>query len=103
MTALTTTERQQNRRRLLNQAAQALGYDTWAKYETAIIKDREDKMSDRYYPQIMTLRSENFASQTEYRKAYRDCCQHYDFKNRVDGGWIFFEFVTDQDTWKRQR
>lgn len=37
MTAKTTTERQQNRRRLLNEAACHLGYTSWGKLETAVI------------------------------------------------------------------
>ena len=40
MTALTTAERQRNRRRLLNQAAQALNFESWAQLETAVINDR---------------------------------------------------------------
>lgn len=40
MTALTTTERQRTRRRLLNQAAQSLNFESWAQLETAVINDR---------------------------------------------------------------
>ena len=36
----TTTKRQANRRRLLNQAAQSLGFSAWGKLETAVIRDQ---------------------------------------------------------------
>lgn len=42
MTALTTAERQSTRRRRLNEAAQAMGYASWAKYETAFLKQFEE-------------------------------------------------------------
>ena len=35
----TRKERQQKRREALNQKAQALGYETWSKFETAVIND----------------------------------------------------------------
>lgn len=42
MTALTTAERQSTRRRRLNEAAQAMGYASWSKYETEFLKQFEE-------------------------------------------------------------
>lgn len=44
-----------------------------------------------------------FNSRREYLKMYKYMCQRYSFKARVDGGWMFFKYANDYDTWRRQR
>ena len=51
----------------------------------------------------MSLFRDQFATEKEYRQAYREACQHYGFKVRVEGGWKFFEYETDYRTWKNQK
>jgi len=60
-------------------------------------------MNDTLYPPSMTLYRDSFRTRQAYLEAYRDCVRHYGFKVRVVGGWRFFEFVTDYETWKNQR
>ena len=56
-----------------------------------------------YYPSQMFLFRDSFRTRAEYLAAYQDCCKHYGFKARVNGGWKFFEFYTDFLTWKAQK
>jgi len=52
--------------------------------------------------QMSVLRSD-YRTEKEYKQAYKDACQHYDFKVRVDGGWKFFAYADDLRTWKNQK
>lgn len=54
-------------------------------------------------PQSITLFRADCRSRSAYRKAYREYCQHYGFKVRVCGGWLFFEYATDYQVWKSQK
>jgi hypothetical protein len=56
-----------------------------------------------HYPAIMSLHRDDYATEAEYRSAYRACCRHYGYKARVEGGWKFFEFEDDFETWKNQK
>lgn len=107
MPPLTSRQKQQRRRARLNEIARQLGYPTGYKLMTAIINDEihmERKMSnDTIYSQTMTLSRDDFRTEAEYRKAYQDCNRHYGYKARVEGGWMFFEFGTDYQTWKKQK
>ena len=51
----------------------------------------------------MTLFRSDFRTAAEYRRAYRECVNHYGFKVRIEGGWQFFEFASDYATWKAQK
>jgi hypothetical protein len=65
---------------------------------------QEIKMeNETYYPTTTSLNRDDYPSEAEYKKAYQDCCKHYGFKVRVDGGWRFFEFQIDYETWKNQK
>jgi hypothetical protein len=55
------------------------------------------------YPQTTTLLKESFDTESEYSSTYRDFCSHYDFKARVDGGWVFFTYFDDFRTWTNQQ
>lgn len=44
-----------------------------------------------------------FASYREYLAAYRSACKHYGYKARVFGGWKFFAYSNDYDTWMNQK
>lgn len=61
------------------------------------------RLVEMVYPSCLTIGRDNYATEAEYRSAYRDCCKHYGYKARVDGGWRFFETETDFETWKKQR
>jgi len=51
----------------------------------------------------MSVYREDYATEREYRKAYQDADRQYSFKARVDGGWKFFAYSSDYDTWRGQR
>ena len=56
-----------------------------------------------YYPDVHYLSRASYASRRVYLAAYRDFCRHYDFKARVEGGWVFFTYRTDLDVWRSQK
>ncbi len=60
-------------------------------------------MNEKIWNNTMSLFRDQFATEKEYRQAYREACQHYGFKVRVEGGWKFFEYETDYRTWKNQK
>ena len=55
-----------------------------------------------YMPTTTLIRSD-YRNLAEYRRVYRACCEHYAYKARVSGGWKFFEYITDYETWKKQK
>lgn len=56
-----------------------------------------------YWPNTTSVFRDDYRTEAEYRKAYREADQHYGFKVRVEGGWKFFTFADDYDTWKHQK
>lgn len=56
-----------------------------------------------YYEATTTLYYNDFQDRQDYLKAYHDLVKHYGFKTRVEGGWKFFEFESDYNTWCNQR
>ncbi len=56
-----------------------------------------------YKAKSVSIFRDDYEKRNEYIKDYRQLCTQYDFKVRVDGGWMFFEFVTDLLTWKNQK
>jgi len=56
-----------------------------------------------HYPQAMYLNRDDYKTAVEYRSAYRACCRHYGYKAKVEGGWKFFEFISDWLTWQNQK
>ena len=60
-------------------------------------------MNAKIYPQTMSLFRDDFKNQSAYREALKDCKRHYSYKVRVGGGWKFFEFLNDLETWKKQK
>lgn len=52
MTALTTAERQSRRQAALDSKAQALGYPTWRKLETAILDNQAEVIVTKIYTNI---------------------------------------------------
>ncbi len=55
-----------------------------------------------YYETSTALYRDEFESRKTYLDAYHDFCRHYGFKARVTGGWMFFAFATDYNTWRNQ-
>lgn len=51
MTALTTTQKQRNRRQQLNAAAQKIGVPTWAQLETRVLRGEITMTETRIYKQ----------------------------------------------------
>jgi hypothetical protein len=60
-----------------------------------------DKLS--YWANTMSVYRDDYPTRAAYLRAYVDANQHYDFKTRVEGGWLFFEYANDYDLWARQR
>ena len=56
-----------------------------------------------YWPQTTTLYHESFETYQEYIDTYHEFDAHYGFNARIDGGWMFFEFSTDYQTWRNQK
>jgi len=44
-----------------------------------------------------------YKTRAAYLNAYRSCVKRYGFKARVGGGWKFFTFSSDYQTWRNQR
>lgn len=65
-------------------------------------RTKDDWINSSIWDSSMSLFRDDFTT-SGYKQAYRDCCQHYGYKARVCGGWIFWEFVTDYLTWKNQK
>lgn len=66
------------------------------------IWNEETRDNPKVWDNKMSICRDDY-SPADYRKAYRDCIKHYDFKRRVYHGWIFFSFSTDAETYDRQR
>ena len=41
------------------------------------------------------LNRSNYLSRKEYLERYHELNKSYDFKARVEGGWMFFRYITD--------
>lgn len=51
----------------------------------------------------MGIYRDDYNSRTVYLNAYRAACKEYEFKVRVEGGWKFFRYANDFQTWKNQK
>lgn len=62
-------------------------------------------MSTYYYYQDnkTTIYRGDYPTRYQYLKEYRSLCKAYDFKIRVEGGWIFFRYLNDYLTAKNQK
>jgi len=60
-------------------------------------------MTDTVWDSTCTIRRENYPKQSDYRQALIDCQKHYGYQIRIEGGWKFFEFEQDYETYKKQK
>ena len=68
-----------------------------------MIRHDETTNSDCVWDPQMTLLRPLLGNVKDYYRRYRECCRHYGYKVRVNGGWKFFEFEDDYLNWRRQR
>ena len=64
------------------------------------LEELEDHM---IWATIFHLYRIHYRSRRVYLYDYRYLCKRYGFKARVFGGWIFFSYLTDYETFKKQR
>lgn len=55
------------------------------------------------WPSTLSIYKDNYSSKKEYQQALAEARAHYGYEVRVSGGYMFFEYVTDYETWKRQK
>lgn len=49
------------------------------------------------------LNKSNYQNRKEYLERYHELSKSYEFKVRVDGGWLFFRYAPDYQMFKRTR
>ncbi len=57
----------------------------------------------QHWPQRLFLYESNYPSDEEYQQELKEARSHYDFSEEVEGGYVFFEYRNDYDTWKAQK
>lgn len=55
------------------------------------------------WPQQLSVLRSNYTTDDEYLQELADARKHYDYEVAVEGGYKFFEFYTDYETWTRQK
>jgi len=68
------------------------------------VKENEMNTNDRNeWSNTASLYRNDYRTEAEYKQAYQAYSKHYSFKARVEGGWKFFTYSNDYETWKNQR
>ena len=49
------------------------------------------------------LNRSNYLSKKEYLERYHELNKSYDFKVQVEGGWMFFRYITDYLQYKNTK
>ncbi len=66
-------------------------------------RPKTDRPDFEWIGNTATLYRDDFTSYRDYLAAYRSACKHYGYKARVYGGWKFFAYSNDYDTWMNQK
>jgi len=64
---------------------------------------RPKEHKDIIYLPKCSLNHDEFKTYYQYQKMFREYSAHYQYKVKVEGGWMFFEFLTDYETWLKQK
>lgn len=56
-----------------------------------------------YMENTVSIFRDDYKSHKEYLKRFQELCHLYDFKVQLIGGWMFFRYGTDYQTWLNQK
>lgn len=62
-----------------------------------------EQMYYQRYDNVCSIHRDEYKTRKDYINDYREHCKKYPFKVRVEGGWMFFAYADDYETWNRQK